>query len=137
MRRTAAILRPLAVITLLFSISDAVCIALEAPANGTADSSLTLETDLDDRRPLSQDVYGANNECLFRPVWFDHPAYAEKYLSSGRPFFRFPGGTGSNFYNPFTGYYDDESPSTRDYSGHNQRIKQFTATVREGSRTST
>jgi hypothetical protein len=97
-----------------------------ALASVATKNASSLEIDLDHRRPLSQDVYGANNECLFRPVWFDHPAYAEKYISTGRPFFRFPGGTGSNFYNPFTGYYDDDSPSTRDYSGHNQRISQFT-----------
>jgi hypothetical protein len=85
-----------------------------------------LSINLDQPRPLSQDLYGANNECIFRPVWFDHPAYAERYISSGRPFFRFPGGTGSNFYNPVTGFFDDDSPSTRDYSGHNERITKFT-----------
>ncbi|TWU33244.1 hypothetical protein Poly41_49960 [Novipirellula artificiosorum] len=88
--------------------------------------SVRLAVALDAHRPLSQDIHGANNECLFRPVWFDHPAYAEKYLAAGRPFFRYPGGTGSNFYNPFTGYYDEESPSTRDYTGHNKRVAQFT-----------
>jgi hypothetical protein len=87
---------------------------------------LQLEVTLDDPQPLSQDIYGANNECIFRPVWFDHPAYAEKYLAAGRPFFRFPGGTGSNFYNPETGFFDEDSPSTRDYTGHNKRITQFT-----------
>lgn len=88
--------------------------------------SIQLELDLDDPLPLSQDVYGANNECIFRPVWFDHPAYAEKYIAAGRPFFRFPGGTGSNFYNPATGFFDEDSPSTRDYTGHNRRIAQYT-----------
>ena len=87
---------------------------------------IRLSIDLDQERPLSQDLYGANNECIFRPVWFDHPAYAERYIAAGRPFFRFPGGTGSNFYNPFTGFFDDDSPSTRDYSGHNERIRTFT-----------
>lgn len=88
--------------------------------------SISLLIDLDQEGPLSQDLYGANNECIFRPVWFDHGAYAEKYIAAGRPFFRFPGGTGSNFYNPVTGFFDDDSPSTRDYSGHNERIRKFT-----------
>ena len=76
--------------------------------------SVRLEVNLDDLRPLSQDLHGANNEYLYRPVWFDHPAYSKKYLAAGRPFFRYPGGTGSNFYNPFTGFFDEDSPSTRD-----------------------
>jgi hypothetical protein len=98
-----------------------------ADANSAAISdSISLSIHLDKQRPLSQDLYGANNECIFRPVWFDHPAYAEKYIAAGRPFFRFPGGTGSNFYNPSTGFFDDDSPSTRDYSGHNERIRKFT-----------
>lgn len=91
-----------------------------------AAEEIQLKISLDDTRPLSQDLHGANNECLFRPVWFDHPAYAEKYLAAGRPFFRYPGGTGSNFHNPFTGFYEEDSPSTRDYTGHNKRVAQFT-----------
>lgn len=100
--------------------------ALLSQTNANADEFIKLAIDLDERQPLSQDLYGANNECIFRPVWFDHPAYAEKYIAAGRPFFRFPGGTGSNFYNPVTGFFDDDSPSTRDYSGHNERIRTFT-----------
>lgn len=96
------------------------------PQTAVSGEPARLSIDLDQQRPLSQDLYGANNECIFRPVWFDHGAYAEKYIAAGRPFFRFPGGTGSNFYNPFTGFFDDDSPSTRDYSGHNSRITQFT-----------
>ena len=88
--------------------------------------SVQLSINSKPQHPLSQDLYGANNECIFRPVWFDHPAYTARYKEAGNPFFRFPGGTGSNFYNPFTGYFDDDSPSTRDYSGHNARIRAFT-----------
>lgn len=87
---------------------------------------IRLSIDLDQQRPLSQDLLGANNECVFRPVWFDHPAYAKKSIAAGPPFFRFPGGTGSNFYNSFTGFFDNHSPSTRDYGGHNKRIALFT-----------
>lgn len=87
-------------------------------------SSARFEVNLDDLRPLSQDLHGANNEYFYPPVWFDHPAYSEKYLAAGRPFFRYPGGTGSNFYNPFTGLFDNDSPSTRDYTGLNRRIAQ-------------
>lgn len=110
---------------LLQTTVDAEDLVLLAKSDGH-DESISLTIDLDEKHPLSQDVYGANNECIFRPVWFDHPAYAEKYIATGRPFFRFPGGTGSNFYNPFTGFYDDDSPSTRDYSSHNKRISQLT-----------
>jgi len=85
-----------------------------------------LLIDLDRQRPLSLDLLGANNECVFRSVCFDHTACAEKYTAAGRPVFRFPGGTGSNFYNSFTGDIDDDSPSPRDYGGHNERIARFT-----------
>jgi hypothetical protein len=105
--------------TLLFVLSLPLCSSLAA-------EGIQRKVSRDNTRPLSQDILGANNECLFRPVWFDHPAYAEKYLAAGRPFFRYPGGTGSNFYNRFTGFYDEDSPSTRDYTGHNKRIAQFT-----------
>ncbi|TWT81490.1 hypothetical protein CA13_29430 [Planctomycetes bacterium CA13] len=109
-----------------FVISFIGLTALLPMTNAGADDFVSLDVNLDQRQPLSQNLYGANNECLFRPVWFDHPAYAEKYIAAGRPFFRFPGGTGSNFYNPSTGFYDDDSPSTRDYSGHNKQISRFT-----------
>jgi len=76
---------------------------------------IQLEVSLDETQPLSQDIHGANNECLFRPVWFDHPAYTQKYMAAGRPFFRYPGGTGSNFYNPFTGFYVPYNVYVRSY----------------------
>ncbi|MDA7932199.1 hypothetical protein N9B53_00110 [Mariniblastus sp.] len=108
------------------ALSSALSLAILTPQTASCQEQVSLTIDLDNRQPLSQDLYGANNECIFRPVWFDHPAYAKKYIYTGRPFFRFPGGTGSNFYNPFTGFFDDDSPSTRDYSGHNERIHKFT-----------
>lgn len=36
-----------------------------------AKDPIKLSINFDTQRPLSQDVYGANNECIFRPVWFD------------------------------------------------------------------
>lgn len=101
-------------------------VAVSTPQLAFCQEPIGWTIDLDNQQPLSQDLYGANNECIFRPVWFDHPAYTEKYVSTGRPFFRYPGGTGSNFYNPATGFYDEDSPSTRDYTGHNARIRKFT-----------
>ena len=111
-------------LTSLFAVFSG--LAALFPLAADCSEPLRLSIQLDDQQPLSQDLYGANNECIFRPVWFDHPAYAQRYIAAGRPFFRFPGGTGSNFYNPFTGFFDDDSPSTRDYSSHNQRIGKFT-----------
>lgn len=96
------------------------------PASRSQAEPLSLKIKAKPSHSLSQDLYGANNECIFRPVWFDHPAYTARYKQIGNPFFRFPGGTGSNFYNPFTGFFDDDSPSTRDYSDHNARIDKFT-----------
>jgi hypothetical protein len=88
--------------------------------------SVRLEIVLDDPQPLSQDLYGANTEALHMPVWFDEPALAEKYNAIGRPFVRFPGGTPSNFYNPQTGLFDNDSPSTREYGDQNKKLLKIT-----------
>ncbi|QDV63984.1 hypothetical protein [Crateriforma conspicua] len=110
-------------LVVLASFSQFIC---GVHADQVAPATIQLSINPNRQHALSQDLYGANNECIFRPVWFDHPAYVARYNEAGKPFFRFPGGTGSNFYNPSTGYFDDDSPSTRDYSGHNARIHKFT-----------
>lgn len=95
-------------------------LAVERPAASA--SSIRLVIDLGKRQPLSEGLYGCNAEMIYNPVWFDQPAFAEKYEAIGRPFFRFPGGTPSNFYNPQTGLFDVDSQSDREYSTQNEKI---------------
>lgn len=85
-----------------------------------------LELLLERRRPLEQDCFGAN--CLLhgRPIWYDDRDFIAKYKDAGNPFFRFPGGTPANFYNPSTGLHDEVPESGRDYAAHNKRVRKMT-----------
>lgn len=75
-------------------------------------------------RPLEKDCYGANLQLLSGPIWFDHPDLIKKYIEAGKPFFRFPGGTYANFYNPETGLMSEKASSNHDYKALNQRIRE-------------
>ena len=60
----------------------------------------------DKQQPLRQNCFGANNNLLGRPFTYSQPDFANKYIEAGRPFFRYPRGTGANYLNPLTGYSD-------------------------------
>jgi len=118
-------------LTFLYSSLASVALAKEAASPREAHSAepaqaIRLTIDLDHPQPLSQDLYGANTEAMHLPVWFDQPAFAEKYKAIGRPFLRFPGGTSSNFYNPQSGLFDNDSPSDREYGPQNKRLLKIT-----------
>jgi len=83
---------------------------------------LTMELRLQESRPLQKDCYGANLQLHYGPIWFDHPDLARKYIEAGKPFFRFPGGTSANFYNPQTGLMNEEAPTRHDYKALNKKI---------------
>lgn len=99
---------------------------LSADAAGEGARPLTLELQLKESRPLEKDCYGANLQLHSGPIWFDHPALTEKYIEAGKPFFRFPGGTPANFYNPETGLMNEEVPTHHDYAALNKKILQKT-----------
>ena len=84
---------------------------------------LKLQVLLDERRPLVQDCFGANCLLLNRPVWYDHPAFVKRYEESNAPFFRFPGGTPANYYNPETGTMDNVKESNRTFSPNYDALK--------------
>jgi hypothetical protein len=89
------------------------------------DNGSPLMLNFDKSRPLQQDCYGANVQLSYGPLWFDHPDVAGKYLEAGRPFFRFPGGTLANFYNPETGLFDEEARTRHDLKALNRRIREM------------
>lgn len=93
---------------------------------GEETGPLTLKLQLEESRPLHQDCYGANLQLHHGPIWFNHPDLIQKYIGAGTPFFRFPGGTSSNFYNPRTGLMNEEAPSNHDYEALNRKIVQKT-----------
>ncbi|WP_322608848.1 hypothetical protein [Pontiella agarivorans] len=81
---------------------------------------------LDERTDLQKSVFGANCLLIGRPVWYDHPEFIKRYEEAGTPFFRFPGGTPANYYNPFKGINDEIPESGRDYARRNQEILERT-----------
>jgi hypothetical protein len=83
---------------------------------------LTMELRLKKSRPLQKDCYGANLQLHYGPIWFNHLDLARKYIEAGKPFFRFPGGTSANFYNPETGLMNEEAPTHHDYKALNEKI---------------
>ncbi|VGO23419.1 hypothetical protein [Pontiella sulfatireligans] len=100
------------------------CLAVVSVAED-AGKPVTLE--LAERRPLEQDCYGANCLLIGRPVWYNHPDFVAKYNEAGKPFFRFPGGTPANYYNPETGLRDEVAASGRDYAFGNKKGLKETA----------
>lgn len=98
-----------------------ICTQGFSAAEGSA-IPLTVDLRLEESRPLQKDCYGANLQLHHGPIWFDHPDLAGKYIESGKPFFRFPGGTAANFYNPETGLMDEDAPSHHNYKKLNENI---------------
>ncbi|VGO16142.1 hypothetical protein PDESU_04732 [Pontiella desulfatans] len=106
--------------SMLLCLWATACCAAELP------EKLSLELLLQKRQPLEQDCYGANCLLLGRPVWYTDPSFMAKYKEAGKPFFRFPGGTPANFYNPQRGLRDEVPESGRDYGKENERVKLMT-----------
>jgi hypothetical protein len=99
--------------------------ALLLAASCTA-ASVDLTLMLDESRELQKSCFGANCLLIGRPVWYDHPEFVRRYEEAGSPFFRFPGGTPANYYNPFKGINDVVPASGRDYERKNQEIMEET-----------
>ena len=98
--------------------------AVLMPAAGVGSARpLALAVDLTRSQPLQQDCFGTNVQLTQTPIWFDTPDLAQKYREAGKPFFRFPGGTGANFYHPETGFMDEDTPTRHDYKAANARTR--------------
>lgn len=98
--------------------------AVLMPAAGVGSARpLSLAVDLTRSQPLQQDCFGTNVQLTQTPIWFDAPDLAQKYREAGKPFFRFPGGTGANFYHPETGFMDEDTPTRHDYKAANARTR--------------
>ncbi|MEM7812267.1 MAG: hypothetical protein AAF532_12390 [Planctomycetota bacterium] len=108
--RTRCATRILAAAILILTEAAGTSDAAEPPASSVP---LDAKIDLEATLPIPKALYGANAEILVNRVWFDHPALEEKYIYSGRPFFRFPGGTPSNYYNHETGFVDLDPRSAK------------------------
>jgi hypothetical protein len=82
-----------------------------------SDSPVQIEIVLPDTvgHKYRKTVFGTNCLLLSRPFNYTLPGFIEKYNEAGKPFFRFPGGTPSNFYNFETGLLDitDEDNASR------------------------
>ncbi len=49
------------------------------PQAAECGESIWLSIDIGQQRSLLQERLGANNECVFRPVGFDRPAYSSAW----------------------------------------------------------
>jgi len=95
-----------------------------AQSAGARALPLTLQLRFDEARPLNRDCFGANVALLHGSIWFDDPAFRQLYQNAGKPFFRFPGGTYANYYDPESGLMSETAPSHHDWKGLNRRIRQ-------------
>ena len=77
---------------------------------------------LDGKRPLRPNVYGVNCELFHRPFTHLQPGFMQKCLEADRPFFRYPAGTGANYFNPLTGFLKGD---VKNFASLNEKFKQM------------
>jgi len=83
---------------------------------------------MESARPLPEHVLGANCNILRPPFPLDSDEFRSLYEDAGRPFFRYPGGTVSNYLNHKTGFMDADKAGGRGgrYERNNENVKQLT-----------